>query len=141
MTRLLFLLLSLALVSPASSGDLVRTPTLRDRSGYIATNPPYRLVGIEDRSGETVLWVVADADAVLSQRTVNRIIRHARDRLTADPDMRGSADIYFYSSVKSEPRYPAFISEDLLATYSSQTNRTSIMMPPRRSEWTSGPAD
>jgi len=52
---LLFLLIPLAL-----AGDEFLTPTLRVDGGFESADPKYRAVGIEDRTDEHVLFVVAD---------------------------------------------------------------------------------
>lgn len=123
--RNLFACLVISFAVPiAWSGDYFQVPKLRDSTGYDSTDPKYRMIGIEVRSEKSILWVVADPDAVTIQKKVNRIIQDIRHRLKATRGKPGFDEIWFFSSVSSKPQFPAFCISDHLAVYSRTENKT-----------------
>jgi hypothetical protein len=116
MTRRLAILLTL-LAPLAWAGDEFLTPTIRSGSGFESSDPKYRVVGFEDRGDAHSLFVVANPAAVLTQKGVNRIISDLQHRNL------GFTDIWFYTSVRDKPRFPAFAIYEHLAVYSPKDNK------------------
>jgi hypothetical protein len=100
MTMRLAILLTL-LIPIAWAGDEFLMPSLREGSGYESSAPKYRVVGIEDRGDAHTLFVVAEPPDVLTQKTVNRIIKDIQLRNL------GITEVSFYASVRDQPRCPA----------------------------------
>jgi len=122
--RSYLMLLALLIAASAWSGDEFQFPILREGSGYESSDPSYRLVGIEEREEGLRLWVVADPQVVLTQRGVNRIIKHIDGKLQASRGTASLDAIYFYSSVRDQPRFPAFRITDTIATYEARDGKT-----------------
>jgi hypothetical protein len=117
MTRYIVVVLTL-LASIAWAGEEFLTPDIREGSAYESSDPKYRVVGMEDRGTEHTLFVVADPTDVLTQKGVNRIIRDIQRRNL------GFTEIWFYSSVRDQPQFPAFAIYDHLAVYRPEDNKT-----------------
>ena len=120
------LILFLALLVPALawSGDEFQIPVVQEGSAYESTEPKYSVIGAEIRGNKTILWVVASPKAVLTQKGVNRIIRDIRKRHLKEKGNIGFNEIWFYSSVGDNPKFPAFRITDNLAVYRIEENKT-----------------
>jgi len=134
MTRRLAILLTL-LTPLAWAGDEFLTPIIRDGSDYESSDPRYRVVGIEDRGDVHRLFVVADPADVLTQKGVNRIIKDIQLRKS------GFTEVWFYSSVRDQPQFPAFAIYEHLAVYSPEDNKTyfSVAAKELYGGWAYGP--
>jgi hypothetical protein len=134
MTRRLAILLTL-LVPIAWAGDESLTPTIREGGGYESTDPRYRVVGIEDRDKVHTLFVVADPADVLTQKGVNRIIKDIQSRRS------DFTEISFYTSVRDQPRFPAFVIYEHLGVYRPDDNKTYYSVAAKKlyGGWAYGP--
>src|SRR5262245_32832140 len=123
------------LAQAAWAGDEFLTPAIQDGSGYESLDPKYRAVGVEDQGDQHTLFVVADPAVVLTQKGVNSIIRDVQRRSIA------FTDIWFYSSVRDVPQFPAFPIYHHLAVYHSKDNKThySIAAGKLNGGWAYGP--
>lgn len=113
-----FVLIFLTLSPFVWAGDEFLTPKLSATGSFESTDPNYRSVGIEIRAGANSLFVVADVQEVLTQRSLNRIIRDAQRR---NPDL---TEIHFYTTVHDKPVYPSFAIYDHIAVYVRSENKT-----------------
>lgn len=123
MPKLLALIVLCFAIPTIWSGDEFKIPTLRNGTAYESVSPNYRMIGVEDQADKSILWVVADSRAVLTQNGVNRIIRDIRHRLIAATGSAQFSEIWFYSSVSNTPQYPAFRITDNLAVYNTKENK------------------
>jgi len=117
-------LVLLATATSATAGDEFQLPVLRPGSSYDSADPPYQMVGVEERDGLCRAWVVADADSALHQRSVNRIIARIYARASPTQSCPNLLGVNFYSSVRSEPTFPAFRITDELGSYDWAANKT-----------------
>ena len=113
-----FALIFLALASLVWAGDEFLTPKLSATGSFESADPKYRSVGMEIRADANTLFVVADTQDVLTQRSLNRIIRDAQRR---SPDL---TEIHFYTSVHDKPVNPSFAIYDHIAVYVRSDNKT-----------------
>ena len=120
------LIIFIFLFAPALawSGDEYQIPQLREGSAYQSRELMYRVVGIEDRGSEIIVWAVATPEDVLTQKSLNRIIKDIRQKVRTEKRDIGFTKIWFYRSVGDSPEFPAFRITDLLADYSAKKNKT-----------------
>ena len=116
----------LVLLAPALvwGGDVFLTPDFQEGSAYESTEPKYRVIGINASGRETIVWVVATREDVLSQKGVNRIIGDIRRQHRTEAGKTGLTAIWFYSSVGDQPKFPSFRITDHLAVYYLKENKT-----------------
>ena len=125
----------------AMAGDEFQLPKLRSQTAYESADPVYRLVGIEERQDGYRAWVVAGADLVLRQASVNRIILSVRTHLPQALDRSRPLEVYFYGAVLTQTDSPAFRISDLLAHYDPGDNKTYFLVgEDTRGGWAYGPA-
>lgn len=139
--RVLVTLVAVAVagVVAAVAGDELRFPELRSGSEHESSHPAYRLVGVEEGADENRAWVVADAQLVLSQRGVNRIVQSIRAHMSPSDDVARPLAVYFYRSVQIGPHYTAFRIEDVLARYDWRQDKTYFLTSETRGRWAYGP--
>jgi hypothetical protein len=122
------------------SGDEFQTPELINGSSFECTAPEYRVIGAEKVDNEIIFWAVAKPELVLKQKSLNQIIKDIYKKQKIGSTK--FTEIWFYSSVGNQPKFPAFRITDHLAVYNIKENKTyfSVAAKELQGGWAYGPS-
>ncbi len=138
------LIIILALLFPTLvwSGDRYQTPEFIEGSSFESAALGYRVIGAEIRGEEIILWVVTTPESVLTQKSVNQIIKSVHTKQKNETGNTKFTEIWFYSSVENHPKFPAFCITDHLAVYRIKESKTYFGVAAKKlyGGWAHGPS-